>query len=155
MAERTAARPVASPRLRPGILVDVGKYAFLAFWGAICVLPLVLVVSTSVKDPNFTTGNPFDLFASVRFDNFVDAWTLGNFGRYFVNTLVIMIPTVLGVILLSTMTGYALARFEFAGRTTIFYLFILGLMVPFFALMIPLYYSLHDYGLLDTPLAVI
>src|SRR3954470_15475555 len=155
MAERTAARAVARVSLRPRWLLDAGKYAFLGFWAALCVLPMVLVLSTSVKDPNLATGNPFELFSSIRFDNFVDAWTLGNFGRYFFNTIVIMVPTVLGVIVLSTMTGYALARFEFPGRTTLFYLFILGLMVPFFALMIPLYYNLHDYALLDTPLAVI
>jgi raffinose/stachyose/melibiose transport system permease protein len=112
-------------------------------------------VSAAVKDPNLATGNPFQLFSSIRFENFVDAWTLGNFGSYFLNTIVIMVPTVLGVILFSTMTGYALARFEFPGRTAILYLFILGLMVPFFALMIPLYYNLNDYHLLNTPWAVI
>jgi ABC-type glycerol-3-phosphate transport system permease component len=155
MAERTASRPVASPRFRSGVLLDIGKYAFLAFWAALCVLPLLLVLSAAVKDPNLTTGNPFQLFSSIRFENFVDAWTLGNFGTYFFNTIVIMVPTVLGVILFSTMTGYALARFEFPGRSAILYLFILGLMVPFFALMIPLYYNLNDYHLLNTPWAVI
>src|SRR5215210_3169662 len=156
MAERTVARPIpATPRLRGPHLLDVGKYLFLGFWAALCVLPLLLVVSTAFKDPNANTGNPFQLFASFRPENVSDAWTLGNFGSYFFNTIVIMVPTVLGVILFSTMTGYALARFEFPGRTVILYLFILGLMVPFFALMIPLYYNLNDYGLLNTPWAVI
>jgi ABC-type glycerol-3-phosphate transport system permease component len=155
MAERTATRDLAAPRFRAAVFLDVGKYAFLGFWAALCVLPMVLVVSTAFKDPTFNTGNPFELFSSIRPDNFVDAWTLGNFGRYFGNTLVIMIPTVLGVIVLSTMTGYALARFEFFGRSSVFYLFILGMMVPFFALMIPLYYNLNDYHLLNTPMAVI
>jgi ABC-type glycerol-3-phosphate transport system permease component len=156
MAERIVARPIhdVSRRRAPNLL-DVGKYLFLGFWAALCALPLVLVVSAAVKDPNLATGNPFQLFSSIHFENFVDAWTLGNFGSYFLNTIVIMVPTVLGVILFSTMTGYALARFEFPGRSTILYLFILGLMVPFFALMIPLYYNLNDYGLLNTPWAVI
>jgi ABC-type glycerol-3-phosphate transport system permease component len=158
MAERemqVATVPSVRPVRTRRMLFSVGKYLFLAFWAAICVLPFVLVLSTALKDPDLSTGNPFQLFSSFRPDNFVDAWTLGNFGRYFVNTLVIMIPTVLGVVVLASMTGYALARFEFPGRTALFYLFILGLMVPFFALMIPLYYNLKDYGLLNTPLAVI
>jgi ABC-type glycerol-3-phosphate transport system permease component len=137
------------------LLLSAGKYSFLGFWAALCVLPLVLVLSTAFKDPNVATGNPFQLFSSFRPDNLVDAWTLGNFGKYFVNTIVIMVPTVLGVVGLSMMTGYALARFAFIGRGVIFYLFILGLMVPFFALMIPLYYNLRDFGLLNTPAAVI
>ena len=153
---RTLPTTVAAPRLRADrVAFAIAKYAFLGFWAALCVLPMVLVVSTAVKDPTVATGNPFQLFSSFRLDNFVNAWTLGNFGKYFLNTIVIMVPTVLGVIVLSTMTGYALARFDFPGRTIVFYAFILGLMVPFFSLMIPLYYNLRDYGLLDTPLAVI
>src|SRR2546423_1809393 len=135
--------------------LDFAMQACLEFWGALAPLPMVIVVSAALKDPNLATGNPFQLFSSIRLENFVDAWTLGNFGRYFFNTIVIMVPTVLGVIVFSTMTGYALARFEFPGRNALFYLFILGLMVPFFALMIPLYYNLNDYHLLDTPCAII
>jgi len=134
---------------------SAAKYGFLGFWGLLCLLPMVLVVSLALKDPVVDTGNPFQLFSSVRLENFSDAWTLGNFGRYFFNTVVIMVPTVLGVIVLSTMAGYALARFEFPGRQVVFTLFILGLTVPFFSLMIPLYYNLRDYGLLNTPWAVI
>jgi ABC-type glycerol-3-phosphate transport system permease component len=131
------------------------RFAFLGFWAVLCLAPLVLVISTAQRDPTANTGNPFDLFASIRPQNFIDAWTLGNFGHYFVNTVVIVIPTVVGVLILSTMSGYAFARFEFPGRNALFYLFILGLMVPFFAVMIPLFYNLRDYGLLDTPWAVI
>src|SRR5918994_7936327 len=89
----------AAPRVRWGhVAATVAKYAFLGFWAALCVLPMVLVVSTAVKDPTFATGDPFKLFSSINFANFETAWTLGNFGRYFVNTIVIMVPTVIGVI---------------------------------------------------------
>ncbi len=156
VARRAGQSDNREARLRVGRSMSaVAKYAFLGFWAALCVLPLVLVLSTAVKDPNLATGNPFQLFSSFRPQNLVDAWTLGNFEKYFLNTIVIMVPTVLGVVLLSMMTGYALARFNFRGRSTVFYLFILGLMVPFFAIMIPLYYNLRDYGLLNTPWAVI
>jgi len=134
---------------------SLAKYAFLGFWAALCLLPMLLVLSTAVKDPLVATGNPFELFSSFHPENLVDAWVLGRFGKYFLNTLVIMVPVVLGVVALSTMTGYALARFEFPGRGLLFWVFVLGLMVPFFSLMIPLYYTLRDVGLLDKPLAVI
>jgi ABC-type glycerol-3-phosphate transport system permease component len=150
----TAPDTAARPRAR-NLPMTVGRYLFLGFWAALCLAPMVLVISTAVKDPLLDTGNPFELFSSFRPQNLIDAWTLGNFGRYFQNTIVIMVPTVLGVIALSTMVGYALARFEFPGRTLVFWLFILGLMVPFFSLMIPLYYNLREIGLLGNPLAVI
>lgn len=151
-----AARPQADVRLQAGRAMWVaGKYVFLGFWAFLCLYPMVLVLSTAVKDPAITTGNPFDLFATFRLENLVDAWTLGNFERYFLNTVIIMVPTVLGVIVLSTMAGYAFARFEFPLKGPLFFVFILGLMIPFFSLMIPLYYNLRDYGILDTPWAVI
>lgn len=158
MTERTL--PIPRERIRSTLSVRratiaVGKYAFLGFWAALCVLPMILVVSTALKDPVIETGNPFELFSSIRPQNLVDAWTLGNFGRFFLNTVVIVVPVVLGVVALSMMVGYALARFEFPGRSLVFWTFVLGLMLPFFSLMIPLYYNLRDYGLLDNPLAVI
>src|SRR3954466_3159512 len=77
---------------------SLGKYAFLGFWAALCLLPMLLVLSTAVKDPLIDTGNPFELFSSFRAENLVDAWVLGRFGRYFLNTMVIMIPVVVGVV---------------------------------------------------------
>ena len=56
----------------------------------------------------------------------------------------------LGIVVLSVLAGYAFARLEFPGRNLVFYLFMLGLMIPFFSIMIPLYYELRDIGLLDT-----
>ncbi len=150
----TAVRPARRVRV-DRLIRSIARYAFLGFWAALCVLPMILVISTALKDPVIDTGNPFELFSSFRPENLVDAWTLGNFGRYFLNTIVIMVPVVLGVVALSTMAGYALARFEFPGRSVLFFVFILGLMIPFFSVMIPLFYNLRDYGLLDTPWAVI
>lgn len=140
---------------RRRLVVTVARYAFLGFWALVCLLPMLLIVSTALHDPHVATGNPFNLFSTVRPENLADAWTLGRFGRYFLNTVVIVVPVVVGVIVLSTMTGYALAQFDFVGRTALFMLFVLGLMVPFFALMIPLYFTIRDWGLLNNPLAVI
>jgi len=48
------------------------------------------------------------------------------------------------------MAGYAFARLPFRGRTVLFYLVVLGLLVPFFTYMIPLYFQLRSMGLLDS-----
>jgi len=93
-------RPADRVRRRRNLAFAVAKYAFLGFWALLCLLPMILIFSTAFKDPTIETGNPFQLFSSVRFENLVDAWTLGNFGRYFMNTIVIMVPVVLGVVAL-------------------------------------------------------
>jgi raffinose/stachyose/melibiose transport system permease protein len=133
----------------------VVRYLVLGLFAAITLYPLLLVVSTALKEPRDLTIDPFSLFSSVRLENLSDAWTIGNFGGYFFNTVVITLPTVLGVVALSTMAGYALARLEFPGRNLILYAFMLGLMIPFTSVMIPLFYQLRDMGLLGSVSSVI
>ena len=60
-----------------------------------------------------------------------------------------------GVVALSSLAGYGLARFRFPGNNIIFFAFVLGLMIPFFSVMIPLFYELQGLGLLGTKAAVI
>ena len=133
------------------MLGHVVRNLILGVFAASCLYPLVLIVSTAVKDPYDVAGDPFALFTSVNLtQNFRDAWEIAGFSRYFMNTVIITVPTVLGVVLLSVIAGYALARLEFPGRNIVFYLFILGLMIPFYSIMIPLYYELRDLNLLDT-----
>ena len=134
---------------------SLARYLALAFFAVLVLYPLLLIVSTAVKDPLDVTADPFALFSSVNLMNFVDAWTLGGFGGYFWNTLVITALTLLGTIALSVLAGYALARLYFPGRNLIFLIFITGLMFPFFAVMIPLFYELRDMGLLGTKLGVV
>lgn len=131
------------------------RTAILVIAAALVVYPLLLIVSTALKDPLEVAENPFGLFTAFRFQNIADAWTLGEFNKYFLNTVLITFPTVIGVVVLSTLGGYAFAMLDFPGRTVLFYVFTLGLMVPFFSIMVPLYYELRSLGLLGHLPAVI
>ena len=131
------------------------KYFVLGIFALLVMYPLLLIVSTSLKDPLDVTADPFSLFSSFSPINFLDAWTLGGFAGYFWNTAIITVLTLLGVVVCSVLAGYALARFSFPGRNVIFIVFMLGLMIPFFSVMIPLFYELRALGLLGTKAAVI
>src|SRR5829696_3141051 len=136
-------------------LVAFGKYLLLLLFASLSLYPLLLIISTSLKDPLDVTADPFELFSSFSPVNFYDAWTLGGFGGYFWNTVVITVITVISVVALSSLAGYALARFHFPGSNIVFFIFILGLMIPFFSVMIPLFYELKNLSLLGTKAAVI
>ena len=126
------------------------RYVALGIFAVVVAYPLLLVVSTALKDPLDVTADPFALFSSLNPINFVDAWTLGGFGAYFWNTAVITALTLVGTVALSVLAGYALARLYLPGRNILFLLFITGLMFPFFSVMIPLFYELRDLGLLGS-----
>lgn len=133
---------------------SVNKHALLALISLISLFPVILTLSTAFKTSQDAQRNPFGLFSSFSFENFVTAWTVGRFSEYLVNSILLSVPSTVLVVVLSTMAGYTFARLPFPGRTVAFYLVVLGLLVPFFTFMIPLYFQLRDYGLLDSLLGV-
>ena len=76
-------------------------YATLAIFAAFAAFPLVLIVSTALKQPADARRDPFGLFTTTTLQNFADAWIQGKFGHFFLNTVWITGATVLGVVLLS------------------------------------------------------
>lgn len=116
--------------------------------------PIVLILSTAFKTRSDVQVNPFGLFTSFSFANLGYAWTNGHFNDYLLNSVLLSVPSTALVLALSTMGGYAFARIPFPGRTIAFYTVILGLLVPFFAFMIPLYFQLRSMRLLDSLVGV-
>lgn len=122
---------------------------------AIAVIPLVWVVTTSLRTKNEILLDPIGLPETLNWHNYVEAWTVGNFGLYFWNSLVVVFPTVAGVIVLSLMAAYAFALYDFRFKRTIFILFLFGMTVPVGLLIIPLYYQMLSLGLLDSLWAIV
>ncbi|NIK62029.1 carbohydrate ABC transporter permease [Kribbella shirazensis] len=139
------ARPVLRRQAALG-----GKHLILLGLSVLMLFPLVLILSTALKTDEDVRSNPFGLFSSVSSDNLVTAWTVGNFGDYVLNSFLLSVPSTVIVVVLSTLGGYAFARLPFPGRSLAFYLVVLGLLVPFFTYMIPLYFQLRGMGLLNT-----
>jgi ABC-type glycerol-3-phosphate transport system permease component len=136
-----------SPRRRAAL---TGKHLLLIVLSAVSLFPVILVISTALKSEEDVRTNPFGLFSSFSLENLQNAWVVGDFGSYLLNSILLSVPSTLLVVVLSTMAGYTFARLPFRGRSVAFYLVVLGLLVPFFAYMIPLYFQLRGLGLLDT-----
>jgi len=132
----------------------LGRHLVLALLAVITLFPVILAVSTTLKTSRDVRVNPFGLFSSFSLENLRTAWTVGGFDGYLLDSLLLTVPSTLLVVVLSTMGGYAFARLPFPGRTAAFYVVVLGLLVPFFAYMIPLYFQLRSMGLLDSLLGL-
>lgn len=127
-----------------------GKYAMLIGCAAFSLFPLVWMWLAALRSSKEVYASPFSLPSHFDFGNIAKAWTVGRFSEYFLNSVIITVPTVFGVVAISALAGYGIARFRFRLRTTLFYTLLLGLMVPFQSVMIPLYYQLRDMNLLGT-----
>ena len=128
----------------------VGRHALLIALSLLMLFPVVLTVSTALKTERDVQVNPFGLFTSFSTENVVQAWTVGGFGDYVLNSFLLTVPSTLLVLALATTAGYAFARLPFPGRDLAFYVVVVGLLVPFFTYMIPLYFQLRSMGLLDS-----
>lgn len=150
-----ALRKSKSRRFRKISFSSVAKYAVLIFFALIVIAPMLWVLFTSLKTTREIAMSPFGLPTTPRWENYSEAWTVGRFSKYFLNSVIVAVPIVVGSVSLSCLAGYGFARFKFPGGSVIFYVFLLGLMVPFQSIMIPLFYILRDINLLSTYWAMI
>ena len=144
--KRRQTKPILMKALIYLILIAIAVYA---------LIPLFWIYSTALKTPIEISTTPLAPPQNPTLENFSNAWVQGRLGKYFRNSVIVTIPIVLFTIALASMAGYAFARHRFFGRNPLFYLFLIGLILPFQSIMIPLYYTLRDLHLLGTYWAMI
>ena len=135
----------------------VGMYALLAAIAVVMLLPLLWLVSTSLKSPseNIFQFPPQFWPSQPTFENFVQVWRTNPFGRYLFNSTLVAVLTVTLNLLFCSLAAYPLARLDFRGRDFIFTLIISTIMIPFQIVMIPLYILTVQLGLRNTYLGLI
>jgi N-acetylglucosamine transport system permease protein len=125
-------------------------HAVLVLWSLIVVLPLLWTLMTSFKTTNQIFSSPFSLPTSLNVVNYVNAWTTAGIGSYFVNTVIVVGSALVLVMILGAMCAYVLARFTFPGTRLIYYAMLAGLTFPIFLAIVPLFFTLKNFGLLNT-----
>lgn len=129
---------------------NVVTYAILIFFFLVFLMPFVWIWFSAFKSAREIAADPFSPPTSLAPTNLVEAWTVGRFSQYILNSAIYSFAIVAGVVILSCLAGYALAQLPLPGRNGIFVLFLMGLMIPFQSVMIPLYYLLRDFHILET-----
>ncbi len=129
------------------------NYAILITFSLIALYPVVGILSTALSPPGSSAG--FHLSTDLHFSNFSEAWTQGHFSQYLRSSAIVAVSVVAVSTVLSILSGYAFGLMRFRGATALFYLFLLGLMVPIEAMIVPLYFDFRDLGLTDTYWALI
>ena len=123
----------------------------LIVWALATAGPLIWVLLASFKtNTEIFLGQPFALPHSFSFDTYVSAWSKAHVGRYFINSVFVVLASTAGTMLLGSMAAYVLARYRFFGNRFIYYLFVSGLAFPTFMALGPLFYILKGFGLINT-----
>jgi len=136
-------------------VADVGLWLVLLALSFVWFVPLLWTVLTAFKSPTDGMGLT-SLFGGLQasWQNFSMAWSSGPFLLYYVNTIEIVTGILLVQLVTITLAGYAFARREFRGKSILFLLFLLQLMVPISALIVPNYQTVAALGLINTKWAI-
>ncbi len=139
------------PRRSAGSIVSgITVNVFLVIWALIVIFPMVWLLYSSFKTDQEIFFDPWSLPAVPQWDNFVRAWQDAHIGDYFLNSFIVVLPSLALILILSAMTAYVLARFPFPGNRFIFYMFLAGMLFPVFMALIPLFFLVKDLYMLNT-----
>ncbi len=133
-------------------LEKISIHTILIFVSLLSIFPFIWLISTSLK------GNAENIFAyppqiipqDFTFQNYVGVWKRVDFIAYFVNSLIVAGATVFLNLILSALAAYPLARMEFKGKKTAFFAVLATIMVPFQAIMLPVYLITLKLNMVDS-----
>ncbi len=134
------------------IFKNFNIHLILIFTSLLSIFPFIWLISTSLK------GNAENIFAyppkiiptDFTWQNYVGVWHQVDFMAYFVNSMIVAGFTVFLNLLLSSLAGYPLARMEFAGKKFSFFAILATIMIPFQAIMLPVYLITLKLNLVDS-----
>jgi multiple sugar transport system permease protein len=132
-----AATARRSRRLRRG-----GLQAFLIVMSVIWLLPLAWAVYTSLRPYEDTAGDPrgyVSIGGAYNLDNYVAAWSQGELPKYFLNTVIIVVPAVILVLLLASMMAFTVSRYSWRLNLTLLMVFTAANLLPPQVIITPLF----------------
>lgn len=125
-------------------------YTLLVFLSAVFLMPIVWVIFSSFKPAGeLFTWPPTLLGRNPSLDNYTQAFAAGDFGRWFLNTVVVSVLATVLTVIVNIMAGYVFAKYEFKGKKLLFGMVMVTLMIPLEVIMIPIFkviVSTHMYN---------
>ncbi|HEY3290823.1 MAG TPA: carbohydrate ABC transporter permease [Anaerolineae bacterium] len=126
-------------------------YVLLTLAGLFFAIPLLWTISSSLQTwQELRSYVPHFLPETLQWNNYVQVFTLVPFARWMLNSLTIVMINIPGTILTATLTAYAFARFNFAGKNVWFVLLLSTMMIPAIVTFIPQYLLYFNLKFIDT-----
>lgn len=126
------------------------KGIFLSLFLLFTVFPLYWIFITSLKASNEMFTIPIHYWPKkITFDNYINIFKISNFGIYIFNSLIVSIIAGFFSLIIATLSGYVLARFEFKGKLQVMFAFFITQMIPLFIGLAPLYLLMTNLQLIN------
>jgi multiple sugar transport system permease protein len=151
------ARAIREEKLRRSKRSGLLKHVFLILTSLVMIYPLIWMLASSLKPDNQIFGNLGLWPSEFRWDNYTEGWNAMavSFTRFFLNSTLVTVLSVIGNVISCSFAAYAFARLEFTGRTIWFALMMMTLMIPYHVVLIPQYILFLKFGWVDTYLPLV
>ncbi|WP_370312367.1 carbohydrate ABC transporter permease [Sagittula sp.] len=129
------------------------RYGLLILVGLVMIYPLIWLIGASFKTNSEMFSSAWFWPKEPTLDGYVKGWqtsTPYTFATFFINSMQIVIPKVIGTAVSCTLVAYGFARFEFPGKKVLFTILIATLLLPDVVTRIPQYLLFRELGWLDT-----
>ncbi|TRZ50416.1 carbohydrate ABC transporter permease [bacterium] len=133
------------------VTINLLIHLFLLSVAVTCLYPLLWMVLASLKTQDTIFSELSLIPRQFHFENYVNAWKGGGFGRNFLNSIFYTTSVVAGIVLISSLAAYAFARMRFPGRNVLFIIFMAAMMIPIPGSFVALYVLLNKLHLRNTP----
>lgn len=127
-------------------------HSVLIFTSLLSIFPFIWLISTSLKGINedIFLYPPTIIPTDFTWTNYIEVWQRVNFLGYFANSMIVAGLTVLLNLILSSLAAYPLARMHFKGKKVFFFAILATIMIPFQAIMLPVYLITLKLNLIDS-----
>jgi multiple sugar transport system permease protein len=140
----------SSYAIRPMITTGL-KYLFLIVGATVMLIPFAWMILSSMMTTSEILARPLTWFpAHPGFDAYRGLRDAIPLGRMYLNSVFVTTTTTLGILLTSSLAGYGFAKFQFPGRDVLFLIVLATMMIPFFVVLIPIFWMISKFGWVDS-----
>jgi multiple sugar transport system permease protein/raffinose/stachyose/melibiose transport system permease protein len=130
-------------------------HVFLMVVAVSCLFPIFWMVRSSLMTNATIFVDHALLPREIHWQNYAIAWTKGNFGVYFLNSMIYTVSVVFGIVVVSSLAAFSFSRLQFPGRNVLFFMFVAAMMIPLPGSFVPLFVLMNKLHLVNTRIGYI
>lgn len=115
-----------------------------------CLFPIFWMIRCALMTQETVFLDKAIIPAQIEWGNFATAWTKGNFGAYFLNSVIYTVCVVVGIVIISSLAAFAFSRLQFPFKNAIFYMFVAAMMIPLPGSFVALFVLMNKLQLVNT-----
>ncbi|MDR0722413.1 MAG: carbohydrate ABC transporter permease, partial [Treponema sp.] len=140
---------------RMHLITMSARYSILGILSITTLFPLLWMTYSSFKTNQEFTVSAISFPKQLHAENYAHAWKTANIGTYFFNSLFISVISIVFTVLIGAAAAFVLAKFKFRFQKVVSSVFVIGMLIPLQAVLVPLFALMRSFHLLNTPWSLI